>query len=487
MNKKKLKVLVVSALLSCGISSFIATPYNVEAKEFKTSINQSINNQKQELKGKLYHEIQDALTILDNHEDIAPEIIKDALKKTLDSVAKVYQDEESDISKYKEAIESLKISKENLKRKVDELIKDKNNSSKTQVKYQIKYIDDATGKELYNTITKIDFANETVTETARDFEGYRLVSEKNQSKTLSKDNDPIIFHYIKDNSLKELKEKKIKEIKEFKNKDYMDESKIKEAIDDINHATSADQINQIFNEIQKDNKVKYIPTKLRVRYVNAETGKDLISPITTIEWFGSLIENIQPEKIEGFTPVKKSEEILLKSKDINEVVFQYVKPNDNISLKDFMKKKVNLKVPIAYENIDFTNNYKGLKEFAIKQIYQRALYTKVITTKSDIEKLQYELMDMPIESGYVRYCRNVEYTQGKQIDKDRYEFTISFTYNLSIFNANKKDVERSEEIIDEFVRQNINDSMSDYDKAKKIYDYIINIGSPSVKKNGETI
>ncbi|MBO3314526.1 transglutaminase domain-containing protein, partial [Clostridium perfringens] len=32
-----------------------------------------------------------------------------------------------------------------------------------------------------------------------------------------------------------------------------------------------------------------------------------------------------------------------------------------------------------------------------------------------------------------------------------------------------------------------NDSMSDYDKAKKIYDYIINIGSPSVKKNGETI
>ncbi|NGT65839.1 hypothetical protein G6Z16_02905, partial [Clostridium perfringens] len=563
MNKKKLKVLVASALLSCCISSFIATPYNVEAKELKTSINQSINNQKQELKGKLHHEIQDSLikeknnssktqvkyqikyiddttgkeldtitkidfanetvtetardfkgyrlvseknqskTLIKNNDTIIFHYIKspktqvkyqikyidDTTGKELDTITKIDFANET-VTETARDFEGYRLVSEKNQNKT--LSEDNNDPiifhyAKTQVKYQIKYIDDATGKELYNTITKIDFANETVTETARDFEGYRLVSEKNQSKTLSKDNDPIIFHYIKDNSLKELKEKKIKEIKEFKNKDYMDESKIKEAIDDINHATSADQINQIFNEIQKDNKVKYIPTKLRVRYVNAETGKDLISPITTIEWFGSLIENIKPEKIEGFTPVKKSEEILLKSKDINEVVFQYVKPNDNISLKDFMKKKVNLKVPIAYENIDFTNNYKGLKEFAIKQIYQRALYTKVITTKSDIEKLQYELMDMPIESGYVRYCRNVEYTQGKQIDKDRYEFTISFTYNLSIFNANKKDVERSEEIIDEFVRQNINDSMSDYDKAKKIYDYIIKIGSPSVKKNGETI
>lgn len=132
MNKKILKVLVVSALLNCGISSFIATPY-VEAKELKPSINQSIEHQKEELKFKLYDEIQDAITILDNHEETATVIMKKTFRKAIDSAVNVYLDEKSDISKYKEEIDSLKLYKRTFKLNVSKLIK---NAIKVDAKIQ---------------------------------------------------------------------------------------------------------------------------------------------------------------------------------------------------------------------------------------------------------------------------------------------------------------------------------------------------------------
>lgn len=222
MNKKILKVLVVSALLNCGISSFIATPY-VEAKELKPSINQSIEHQKQKLEFKLYDEIQDAITILDNNEDIAPGIIKNIFRSKINSAFKVYLDKNSDISRYEKAIDSLKLYKKEFKGRVSKLIKEKKNSANTQVNYQVKYIDDTTGEEIYDTITKIAFSNETVTEEAKQFDGYRLISKNNQSKTLSKgNNDPIIFRYVK----------------EVKNKDFKVDAKIQKAIDKIQEAIS---------------------------------------------------------------------------------------------------------------------------------------------------------------------------------------------------------------------------------------------------------
>ncbi|MBO3345137.1 mucin-binding protein, partial [Clostridium perfringens] len=302
MKKKKLKVLVASALLSCCISSFIATPYNVEAKELKTSINQSINNQKQELKGKLHHEIQDSLIKAKKNSSKTQvkyqiKYIDDTTGKEIDTITKIDFANETvtetarDFKGYRlvsEKNQSKTLSEDNNDPIIFHYIK----SPKTQVKYQIKYIDDTTGKEI-DTITKIDFANETVTETARDFEGYRLVSEKNQSKTLSEDNnDPIIFHYIKSPKtqvkyqIKYIDDTTGKEIDTITKIDFANET-VTETARDFEGYRLVSEKNQS-KTLSEDNNDPIIfhyaktQVKYQIKYIDDATGKELYNTITKI-------------------------------------------------------------------------------------------------------------------------------------------------------------------------------------------------------------
>lgn len=75
------------------------------------------------------------------------------------------------------------------------------NSKKKQVIYQVKYIDDSTGKELTSyPVKNFDFANNIITEKAKNFKGYTLISDKTFTIKLSEENnDCITFHYLPNN------------------------------------------------------------------------------------------------------------------------------------------------------------------------------------------------------------------------------------------------------------------------------------------------
>ncbi|MGY3724952.1 Transglutaminase-like superfamily protein [Granulicatella balaenopterae] len=363
------------------------------------------------------------------------------------------------------------------------------------IKYHVKHIDFNTNKELIPTITKIGLEGDKITENGiTNFQKekipaeYRLISEPKQEKVLSKSNNEemITFYYVK-NNLEKLKKEKIEQIQKFQYIDYIDDNLIEECIDKINNATTTDEINKIFESISKENKTKLIQTKLHIKYIDAETKKEIYPTITKIEFFGTVIKGLKPVLIDGYVPLKKEQDVILKDKISNEVIFEYVRPSDNVEFSDFVKKKINLKVPIAYKNIDFTENYKNMETYVLKQIYTKQLYTEVITTENDINELIYHLTDLPISASYIRHCRNITYDKREHIKDNSYRFILSFTYTVDKYSVTDEDIEQSEQIIDDFIKEKITDNMSDYEKVKIIYEYLIDHGSAAIDYTGKTI
>lgn len=354
---------------------------------------------------------------------------------------------------------------------------------KTPTTYTVKHLDFNTNKKLSETV-KEGFIGETITEHAIKNPDYVLITRGKKEVTL-KGKDQIVFYYLS-NGLAPLKQEKIKAINNFTYKDHIGEDIIQETIKKIENATTAKEVNKIFDEIKEKDKPRYLSTQLRIKYIDAQTGRELIPAVTQKAWYETIMEITAPE-IAGYLPSKDLQTVTIDNKEMNEAVFHYVRPHDDIPFKDFVKEKINIRIPIVYQNTDFTGRYEALKEYILKQIYVRNKVTHIVSTENDMAEMKYHLIDMPISASYVRHARNINYSVVEKLPDGKNLYKVTFTYFVPGYLITDEDIEKAEDIIDAFVKTRISPSMSDYSKAYAIYKYLIDHGKAQVNKKGETI
>lgn len=524
MNKKKLTILLASAVISCGIGSFVTTPDIVEARELtketlenfkipdsnkkvedskksnkdlKVQVNYKVqyidDTDKKELQNvtkidfanetvkenwknfdgyKLVSEkTQTKILNKDNNEPIVFHYVKNDLSnikiKAKSNINKLENIEES---KKKDFIDKVNSSKsEESINEILEKAKKLDTSSKHQVKYQINYIDDTTDESL-DIVTKIDFSGGTVTEKAKSFDGYELVSENSKTKTLNKDNkDTIVFHYrIK--GLSTLKRKAIDATKNLKN---IEKSKKDKYIKELLSENSEDKIKKISKDAKKLDTSLKKQVIYKIKYIDDTTGKELDS-IKKIDFAKETVT----EKAKEFKKYKlvspETQSKVLSNAGDNSIEFHYRLYDNYISLDDFIKEKIDFKNQIHYEDTNFTGKSQELKDYIIKNIYKNSFNIKFKASEEDKEKVYNGLFNKTTKAGNVRFARKWE-TEKKPTDTNG---VFDYTLRPSYLAVRSRQIE-TEEKIDEFIKKNIKKDMTDFKKAQIIHDYIINIATPA--------
>ncbi len=199
---------------------------------------------------------------------------------------------------------------------------------KVQVKYDIKFLDFETGENIKGyTVTKIDFAGNTVVETAEQFDGYILASCPDTKELLLQDGErqTIAFYYTKESSLPENNELKLAKeaaLKEIDALVWLSEETREEYKKEIEALTDVEKITAVV-ETAKSQKIQ---VKYDVKFLEEGTDKDLQGYTTTkIDFAGNTVVE-KAEEFAGYTlKSDATQELLLKDGERQEVVFNYTK------------------------------------------------------------------------------------------------------------------------------------------------------------------
>ncbi|WP_300348927.1 transglutaminase domain-containing protein [Clostridium sp.] len=431
MNKKKLTILLASAAISIGFGGFINPPQSVEAKAL---------------------------------------VLEEPIKAVrLEALAKIHEFKNIKKNLKEEIMVKIKAaeSEENIKKLLEEA--QKIESSKHQVKYTIKYIDDTNKTELKSE-TKIYFANKNITEKGEKFKGYELISENVKTKTLNIDyNEPIEFHYKKID-INKFKENTTSEIRKMRN---IKKSKKDNFMAKISSSTSEETIKEILEEAKKENASKH-QVKYTIKYIDDTNNKELKSETKIYFANKNITEKAEKFKKYKLVSPKETQSKILSIDGDNVIEFHYKLYDDYISLDNFIKEKVDFEKPLDYENTNFTGKSEELKDYIIKNIYKNSYTIKFKASEKDKNNAYDTLFNKTTKASHVRYARNWETSKTNTDIKDVFEYTLKPSY----LAVRSRQVE-TEEKIDKIIKKNKVTEMSDFEKAKFIHDYIINKATPA--------
>ena len=191
--------------------------------------------------------------------------------------------------------------------------------------YTVKYINADTGESLLSDRTGQAAYGSTVEEIAYDIRGYQ-VDEQNKSITMTENENLIIFKYKAnqyDYSVHYVDEE---------GKPLLPEKTGQAAFDSTIEETAPDIVGYKVDVAKKstiitdgENKIYFIysPQKYdyTVKYVDADTGKELLPDKIKQAVFNSTVEEIAPD-ISGYVPDESKKSIVIKEKE-NLIVFQY--------------------------------------------------------------------------------------------------------------------------------------------------------------------
>lgn len=351
--------------------------------------------------------------------------------------------------------------------------------SKIQVKYMVKYLDQDTGSELYNSLTKIGFAYEEILEKALYIKGYEVLSDNVQKLVLDESNEQVIVFEYKKTDLSEAKENALKTLNNFI---FIPENRKSEFIEKIKTADTQDEINENITDAENLNIRSVKQVTYNVKHVDMVSG-EVLESFSKIDFQSAIVEETALE-FEGYGLASPgTQSIILNPDKENNIIFNYKEFDDEtIPLKDFLQKKLDYKYPLIYRNTDFTGNPDGLREYLIRKIHNGDLYAKFTATKEDQEKAYWDLFNKSTYAGNVRFARN--WTDPKSTgDKNTpVEFTIGFTYADT-----KEDMRAAENMMYDFVQKNISDDMTDLQKVHIIHDFILNKGEAAITKDGAAL
>lgn len=340
-------------------------------------------------------------------------------------------------------------------------------------------------KEISKTLVKLGFEGEIVTEKPQNINGFELIDKDVNPKKIKlvfsnydeiAEENTIIFTYKKVNLqlINRLKADAVRQIKNLKKaKSYHKD----EYIELINKSYTEKEINDLLKEIKKIDAETKVIVEYEIKYLYPD-GTEMFPSVRKLDFAGNLVveEALKSSSENYATP--KSKRITLDPVNKNSIVFVYNEWEDNVSLEDFLKRKLNPKgVQSPYHNINFAGKPEELKEFVIKSIYNRALSIEFYATEKDVDDLYWNLWNKSTNAGLVRLARYWTHRdsvrQEETETKGVYRYTIGITYHASI-----EDIKKAEDKIDEIIDKYDLRNKSDFDKAKIIHDYLVKYVTP---------
>ncbi len=357
--------------------------------------------------------------------------------------------------------------------------KNKNHYAIPQVKYNYVCID-SDGEEFYS-ITKMDFADNTVIEKAYVDRDYILLSEKEQALKLEADNENTVeFRYVKKSLM-------LRELDALK---YLgdDKAALLEELDSLSGEANVEAFLEKAAEINKNNAPKVLYT---LKYIDADNGEVLKQ---TEEMEGIVEDVLELDVIEGYAfSNPQNGKYQLQEDDNSEIVIELVQYNDDEDIDTFLAKRMNYDSKLVYKNTNFTGRENALIDYVTKAVYNRDLYVKFTATEEELDAVYGKLFNRPNRGGNFRFVRHWPsksdvLEDGEAVpESDNSEekvFTIGLTYDCT-----KEDMQATEDLLVAFVENNITEDMSDFDKVKLIHDYVLYKGEMAITEvddpNGE--
>lgn len=235
-------------------------------------------------------------------------------------------------------------------------------------------------------------------------------------------------------------------------------------------ATSAKnhQSQNIAKENQDNAPPKVTLVNYEVKYLD-ESGKEIAKTVDQGTLNAEI--NVQAKDLfdKGYELLDEEVKKLKLGSGTNEVVFRYGKSRELMTLKEFTAREVNYKYPLKYRNLDFTGRQQDLEDFVVKKIYQLEKDTGIFYgTKDQAEQVRKTMLNGSFQGAYFRYAINILPVPTKQIEGDKYELKIEFSYL-----EQPEYVMEAEAKIDEFYRQYRNLVKTDAEKVKLIQDWLI--------------
>ncbi len=202
-------------------------------------------------------------------------------------------------------------------------------TERVQVKYDVKFLDFETGENITGyTVTKVDFAGNTVYETAEEFEGYVLNACPSTKELVLKEGErqTIAFYYTKLTSVPAQNELILEQkdvVQAIKDLKWLSDDEKAVYINEVNKATTLEKIHSILEEAKGENHAAIPQVKYDVKFVEKGTDKDLQGYATTkIDFAGNTVVETA-EEFEGYTVVGDPTQELLLTDGENTIVFYY--------------------------------------------------------------------------------------------------------------------------------------------------------------------
>lgn len=379
------------------------------------------------------------------------------------------------------------VKKASTKKEIDNLFRDIqkiDEETKVMVKYQVKYLDEQ-NKEVIPSLVKIGFENEVVNEKPQSVFGFTPVDKDKNNKELKlsfsnydsvTQENTITFRYKRINIklLEREKSNAIKQIKALKKASQNDKN---EYIELVNKAFTQEEVSKLLSDIKKIDAETKVIVKYEIKYLYPD-GTEMFPSVTKLDFAGNLVVEEALESSSENYATPKSKRLTLDPVNKNSIVFVYNEWEDNISLEDFLKRKLNPKgVQSPYHDINFSGKPEELQEFVIKSIYNRALSIEFYATEEDVDALYWNLWNKSTNAGLVRLARYWTHRdsvrQEETETKGVYRYSIGITYHASI-----DDIKAAEDKIDEIIAKYDLTNKSDFDKAKIIHDYLAKYVTP---------
>lgn len=211
----------------------------------------------------------------------------------------------------------------------------------------------------------------------------------------------------------------------------------------------------------------------RVRYLD---GSKEVFSITKQAPIGTTVEVVADDLFNrGYELFDKNSKSLTVTNEQSEVIFQVGPARELMSLTEFLRHPVKYDYPLNYRKLDFTGRQGALEDFVIKKIYQGDKNTGVFYgTKNQADQIRKTLLNGSFQGAYARYVTNIVPALPKQIDGDKYEHSISFTYQ-----EHRENMILGEQKVTEFVERYGTD-YTDAEKAKLIHDWLIKNAKPFI-------
>ncbi len=319
-------------------------------------------------------------------------------------------------------------------------------AEKVQVKYDVKYLDFETGENIKGyTVTKIDFAGNTVVEKAEQFDGYMLASCPDTKSLLLKEGErqTIAFYYTKLSSLPAehdlvlAKKDATAKINSFK---WLDADEKVDFETKIDAATSIEELQNIIRDAESDN--HYAVPQVKYTYQCMDSDGVVFYSIDKIDFADNTVHELASYEYEYVLLSDRIQDITLEQGKKNVITFKYVKKSLLIRELDALK----------YLGDDKETLLEEISSLSGEEEVEAFLEKAAKINKENAPKVNYSLKYIDADSKAV--LKTVEETEGIVEDVLELEKIEGYAFSNPVDGEYTLQEDDDREIVIELVKYN---------------------------------